>query len=162
MAFDPLSSQGIYKALLSGIRAAAAIVADRGGQSDAFDKYGDELRKEFDEYLRLRANYYRVESRWPCSVFWQRRRCTDPQRVRITLDPTRNIHFKKTADSYREIEKLEKIVPVLDFRQLCELCTTPLPAHQVASAYKRAHGSIIDDQSIIVALQLLIENSIVK
>jgi len=81
MAFDPLSSQGIYKALVSGIRAAEAIVADRAGQRDAFDTYGHELQQEFDDYLERRAAYYRMEVRWPDSVFWQRRRRVDPQRV---------------------------------------------------------------------------------
>ena len=162
MAFDPLSSQGIYKALLSGIRAAEAIIADRAGRKEAFDEYADELRKEFDEYLELRAAYYRMEVRWPDSVFWQQRQRIDPKRVRITLDPMQEIHFKKDANTRSNIEKLERIFPFPVFGELCELCMIPLPAHQVISAYKHSHGDAIDDQSIIVALQLLIENSIVK
>lgn len=161
MAFDPLSSQGIDNALRSGIRAAEAVLDDCAGRSDAFDQYRKELRQSFNAYLELRAGYYRMETRWLDSIFWQRRQRLDPQRVRITLDPMRRIHFKDTVDARRAIEKLENMFPALDFRQLCELCTTPLPAHQVADAYRQDRTRLVDDHSIIVALQLLIENEIV-
>ena len=103
-----------------------------------------------------------MEVRWPDSVFWQQRQRIDPKRVRITLDPMQEFHFKKDTNTRSKIEKLERIFPFPVFGELCELCTIPLPAHQVVSAYKHSHGDAIDDQSIIVALQLLIENSIVK
>jgi 2-polyprenyl-6-methoxyphenol hydroxylase-like FAD-dependent oxidoreductase len=69
--FDPLSSQGIIKALRSGIFASYAI-GDRltGGDSRGLRRYQRFIRSEFDHYLRTRAQVYRDERRWPQSEFW--------------------------------------------------------------------------------------------
>jgi flavin-dependent dehydrogenase len=66
-AYDPLSSLGICKALESGMRAAAAIEADR------LDDYEAWVRASFDDYLRTRDFYYASERRWPESPFWRAR-----------------------------------------------------------------------------------------
>ncbi len=73
MTWDPLSGQGICKALESGIRAADA--ADRALHGDArgLDAYASWTRVAFAEYLRARQHYYRAERRWPDAPFWQRR-----------------------------------------------------------------------------------------
>ena len=69
--FDPLSSQGITKALRSGVFASYAI-ADRltGGDMRGIRRYDRFIRSEFDSYLRTRAEVYRHEQRWPQSEFW--------------------------------------------------------------------------------------------
>jgi flavin-dependent dehydrogenase len=74
MAQDPLSSQGIYRALESGIEAAEAIGADATEKADAIQRYELRLRRVFDAYLRRRTTYYRRETRWRQSAFWTRRR----------------------------------------------------------------------------------------
>jgi flavin-dependent dehydrogenase len=73
MAFDPLSSQGVYKALETGLQAAEAIRNRLFGDAEAFLKYAARLEKHFDRYLDLRAYYYSKERRWPDSLFWKRR-----------------------------------------------------------------------------------------
>lgn len=73
MAFDPLSGQGISKALDSGLKAANAIHAYFSGRKSSFDDYADAIKKGFDDYLTMRKNYYQSEMRWPHSPFWQRR-----------------------------------------------------------------------------------------
>jgi flavin-dependent dehydrogenase len=74
MAFDPLSGQGISKALDSGVKAADAIHAYFSGRkSSSFDGYAGAIKKGFDNYLVMRSNYYQREMRWPESPFWQRR-----------------------------------------------------------------------------------------
>ncbi|HEX6862381.1 MAG TPA: tryptophan 7-halogenase [Thermoanaerobaculia bacterium] len=73
-AFDPLSSQGVIKALRSGLRAAAAVLADRAGRRQALPEYHHSVREEFATYLDLRGAYYRLETRWPDSPFWNARR----------------------------------------------------------------------------------------
>jgi len=75
MAFDPLSGQGISKALDSGMKAADAIHAYFSGRKSSFDDYADAIKKSFDNYLAMRNNYYQREMRWPKSPFWQRRHC---------------------------------------------------------------------------------------
>lgn len=72
-AFDPLSSQGVYKALESGIRAARAIRNHFGGDGTALRGYAGEIEASFHHYLLLRKKYYGLEGRWPHSPFWRRR-----------------------------------------------------------------------------------------
>jgi 2-polyprenyl-6-methoxyphenol hydroxylase-like FAD-dependent oxidoreductase len=72
-AFDPLSSQGIAKALASGAEAARAIRAARGGGPAALGAYAAWAATEFGEFLRARAAVYGRERRWPESAFWRRR-----------------------------------------------------------------------------------------
>lgn len=70
---DPLSGQGVPRALNAGIRAAEAAQASLLGDTDAPAAYAAELGMAFDAYLITRAEYYRREMRWPDSLFWRRR-----------------------------------------------------------------------------------------
>jgi flavin-dependent dehydrogenase len=72
--FDPLSSQGIVKALRSGIFASYAIgdLLERGDR-DGLKRYGRYIEEEFASYAETRQRYYREEQRWPASEFWRRR-----------------------------------------------------------------------------------------
>ncbi len=73
-AFDPLSSQGILKALRSGIYAAYA-AGDLLAKGDArgMERYRAFLDHEHAGYLRAKHRYYAQERRWPESEFWRRR-----------------------------------------------------------------------------------------
>jgi flavin-dependent dehydrogenase len=73
MAFDPLSSQGVYKALETGFQAAEAVRHRLSGDAEAFPKYAAQLEENFDRYLALKRYYYGRERRWPDSLFWKRR-----------------------------------------------------------------------------------------
>jgi flavin-dependent dehydrogenase len=72
--FDPLSSQGVLKALRSGIYAAYAAgdLLSRGDDAGML-RYRAFAAREFEGYLRTRARYYADEQRWPGSEFWRRR-----------------------------------------------------------------------------------------
>jgi flavin-dependent dehydrogenase len=73
-AFDPLSSQGILKALRSGIFAAyAAGDLLSKGDDAGMKRYPLFISREFAAYLRAREQYYAEERRWPESEFWRRR-----------------------------------------------------------------------------------------
>jgi flavin-dependent dehydrogenase len=72
--FDPLSSQGITKALRSGVFASYAIGdALAGGDSRGLRRYHRFIHAEFEGYLRARAQVYHQERRWPRSEFWSTR-----------------------------------------------------------------------------------------
>jgi len=73
MAFDPLSSQGIYHALKLGLLAAHAIENYLLGDQAALEEYAHGTQRSFDKYLSTRAVYYGWEQRWSSSAFWQRR-----------------------------------------------------------------------------------------
>jgi flavin-dependent dehydrogenase len=73
MAFDPLSSRGIAKAVAEGRLAADAIAAHLSGDRTALHDYGTVLEEEYRDYRLTRASYYALERRWPSSEFWRRR-----------------------------------------------------------------------------------------
>ncbi|MBV9772919.1 MAG: FAD-dependent oxidoreductase [Gemmatimonadetes bacterium] len=77
--FDPLSSQGVLKALRSGTFAAYA-AGDLLAKGDpaGMERYHSFVADEFAGYLRIRARYYAEESRWPERPFWRRRRTPVP------------------------------------------------------------------------------------
>lgn len=72
--FDPLSSQGIVKALRSGIFASYAIgdllIRDDDSGLRRYRRY---VLEEFKSYAETRTKYYLQEQRWPASEFWRRR-----------------------------------------------------------------------------------------
>ena len=73
MAFDPLSGQGVSKALQSGLRAAGSIDQYLTGNTSALRDYAMAAEQDFDGYLLTRRIFYSREQRWPQSAFWQRR-----------------------------------------------------------------------------------------
>ena len=77
--FDPLSSQGMLKALRSGIYAAyAAGDLLASGDHAGMHRYRAFVEREFAAYLRTRARYYADERRWPEREFWRRRHAAAP------------------------------------------------------------------------------------
>ena len=73
LSFDPLSAQGIYQALRSGVLAAETIEAALRGENGAAAEWSIRNRHSFEGYLRTRQAYYRLERRWPDAAFWHRR-----------------------------------------------------------------------------------------
>ncbi len=71
MAFDPLSGSGLLKALLSGERAAAAIMASDSAALEHFAAWNEARWREF---VTARADHYEAETRWGDAPFWARRR----------------------------------------------------------------------------------------
>ena len=70
MSFDPLSGQGILKAMRSGMKAAEVIISAKEENQTEFDDWNERLWKRFSA---SRTDYYTLERRWPDSSFWQRR-----------------------------------------------------------------------------------------
>jgi flavin-dependent dehydrogenase len=72
--FDPVSGQGIIKALRSAIFASYAITdyLERG-DSDGLKRYGALIRSEFAAYRQTLRDCYAQEARWRQFPFWQRR-----------------------------------------------------------------------------------------
>ena len=74
MAFDPLSGQGVYRALQSSVRAAESLQQYWTGKDTALQDYAAALETDFNNYFLMRRAFYSKEQRWPQSVFWQSRR----------------------------------------------------------------------------------------
>lgn len=73
LAFDPLSSQGIFHALYTGLRGAQAVISRAGGNLTALTGWDDRLRSIHAAYRSHLTQCYRAEPRWAESPFWQRR-----------------------------------------------------------------------------------------
>jgi flavin-dependent dehydrogenase len=73
MCFDPLSSQGIYTAMYSGLAAARAIIADEAGDASALPDYAGRLDKIRKVYQARLASVYGSVRRWPDASFWTAR-----------------------------------------------------------------------------------------
>ena len=72
-SFDPLSAQGIFNALFTGLAAAQAADRHLSGDTDALGEYQATLADicaAYRDHLRL---WYGQDMRWPHAPFWQRR-----------------------------------------------------------------------------------------
>src|SRR5262249_26887625 len=65
MAFDPLSGQGILKALVGGMRAAEAVIGHFNGNPRSIAEYAEWMTMQFSSYLKTRKLFYMKEQRWP-------------------------------------------------------------------------------------------------
>lgn len=79
-AYDPLSSQGIDKALRSAsdaghmVHYALSESADLGVDNPYLARYGEQQRQLWQAYEQRRDYFYGSQSRWPEQAFWRRRR----------------------------------------------------------------------------------------
>jgi 2-polyprenyl-6-methoxyphenol hydroxylase-like FAD-dependent oxidoreductase len=71
--YDPLSAQGVYKALLDGMTAGAALADRIDGEATHFDAYAKAVQDRFESYRANRAYLYGLEQRWADAPFWKRR-----------------------------------------------------------------------------------------
>lgn len=73
---DPLSSEGVHKAMASAITGAAVVntIVRRPAMTlHAVRFYEETQRVTYETHYRQSARYYREEGRWPDRPFWQRR-----------------------------------------------------------------------------------------
>jgi len=73
MAFDPLSSQGMYNAIYSGFKGGSAVFAYLNGNTTALEEYAERLDAIREAYLLHHRYFYRTETRWKTEDFWRRR-----------------------------------------------------------------------------------------
>jgi len=73
ISFDPLSSQGIFNALYTGLCAAEAASRALQGDAAAYTGYSGEIASIGAAYRRHLAYCYGQERRWPAAPFWRRR-----------------------------------------------------------------------------------------
>jgi flavin-dependent dehydrogenase len=71
--FDPVSGQGIFKALRGGVFASYAVADSLRGNQNAAARFRRFVKREFAAYVETLGHYYGLEQRWPDRPFWQRR-----------------------------------------------------------------------------------------
>lgn len=72
-AWDPIVSQGIYKALVDAADATRKIAAAVGRREPPPWRYADRVAARFEDYLADRARLYDLEQRWSGAPFWLHR-----------------------------------------------------------------------------------------
>lgn len=87
MCYDPVSGQGIIKALRSGIFASYAI-GDflRNGDVRGLSRYDLMVNREFAAYREVLRDYYTQEKRWLNQPFWRRRTAAAATSCEETLE----------------------------------------------------------------------------
>jgi flavin-dependent dehydrogenase len=73
VACDPLSSQGIFIALYTGMLATTAVNAELSGGVGAVETYATQVETIAHAYQRNLATFYGLEQRWRHRPFWRRR-----------------------------------------------------------------------------------------
>lgn len=77
LSFDPLSAQGLFNALYTGLAAAEAADRALSGDASAFGDYAASLARIDEAYRRNLNAWYWLERRWPNQEFWRRRSHTE-------------------------------------------------------------------------------------
>lgn len=75
-SYDPISAQGIYKALSLGIRSGKLAIRlfETGFQNGSMqDDYSQFIKDNYTTYFAHRTQLYSNEQRWPNATFWQNR-----------------------------------------------------------------------------------------
>jgi flavin-dependent dehydrogenase len=80
LSFDPLSAQGLFNALYTGLAGAEAADRALSGETGALGGYAASLSPVRDAYRTHLDAWYGLERRWPERPFWKRR-------LRPTLPP---------------------------------------------------------------------------
>jgi flavin-dependent dehydrogenase len=73
LAFDPLSSQGLFNALYTGLMGGRATAARLAGDEAPAPAYASRLDEIGIAYEHHRRHFYGQERRWPDAPFWSRR-----------------------------------------------------------------------------------------
>ena len=73
ISFDPLSSQGIFNAMYTGMKAGYALSYYLLGNDKYLKDYEHILYKIYYAYKKNLTNYYTIEKRWQNYPFWNRR-----------------------------------------------------------------------------------------
>ncbi len=84
MFVDPLSSEGVHKAMASAITGAAVvntILRRPAMTAHALQFYDESQRSTYDLHYQQSAQYYQEEQRWPDAPFWQQRATSHEPRV---------------------------------------------------------------------------------
>lgn len=150
MAIDPLSGQGIVRAIRSGHSGAQALISWLEGDHDALDSYAASIASSFDQALAARSLMYRQEQRWPDSVFWRRRQFGDDA---VRLDPfDRLVSRADRSAAAADCEPSD--------RALTDACRTPAPAHDVIRRVMAGTG--LPDDVLVQRVQRLLARGVIE
>ena len=152
---DPLSGQGLVKALSSSIWASFAIADHLSGKNDALARYQKLATQEFESHLATRDEFFSEEQRWPEVDFWQRRQ---PQ---ITLHPEHSLVVSAPSID-AALARLPMHLSTMDLRHICRQCSAPRAAGSVVAEVTQNGRMACSERRIVLALQYLLDEAVIE
>ncbi len=155
MAWDPLAGNGIARSLNSGLDAAEHIDHALCGS-----KVRDPLdpSHSFEAYLERRAEYYRMERRWPEALFWMRRQPIDWKSAPVALHPETLLQWDGRLRTRETLAPFEALLPHRWIRFVLGSLKEPLPAHQVMAQIRNLVP--LNDMRILGGIQMLVAQDV--
>ncbi len=150
-AWDPLAGSGIANAIRSATIAAHDIDLILNSSARALEAPSAPPHHYLDE----RARYYAMETRWPDSLFWMRRRPFDERLLEIFLHPEARLRAIMGGGTPTILAEAESVLPPRAIRALLGRLQEPAPAH-LAMEFLRAETGRLDDRRLLAGVQMLI------
>ena len=154
---DPLSSDGVARAITSGVVAATAVMRSLDGEAMALEEHSRSVAAGVGRYLAQRASVYRDEPRWTNSAFWRRRHFDS---AALFLSP----HDMLTLAVPAEMAGLAGPMPGLSGAELGHLiaqCAEPRSAADIVRQF-RSSAPHVSDEAVIFALQDLLARGVMR
>lgn len=137
-AFDPISSQGIYKAIADGLAAAPAIAAWLAGDPQPLVDYRTAIADRYLDYLQQRSYFYNAERRWAEHPFWKRRQRQLGTPIASELSPILPIETR-TPDRSRpdlQIEPMANAIQTKEYEDHAECRQRCRPVHLSTTTHR--------------------------
>jgi flavin-dependent dehydrogenase len=141
MSADPLSGDGVARALRSALAVAGETVPDE--------------ESPFSGYLARRASHYELEARWPNATFWLRRRPGNWQARAITLHPEQQLQTADVVPSRDTLAAAEALLPPTAVAAALRAARAPQPAHAILARIRKI--APLGDRRLVAGLERLIE-----
>ncbi len=158
LGFDPLSAEGVCKALVHGRRAAEAVIFSLSDGGDpTFAEYARLVAAEFRHYREQHARYYAMEKRWPRSRFWRRRNSGVTDRTMPQVGPDDVLRVATAAERGGR-DRAEALLPPRLVDHILGLFQSPRSALEVLSDIRAAQPGVVSDRELVMALAVLVED----
>lgn len=152
---DPLSSDGVARAITSGVVAATAVMRWLDGDAMALEDHSRSIAAGVGQYLAQRTSVYRDEPRWTNSAFWRRRHFDS---AALFLSP----HDMLTLATPPELDGLSRPIPGLSDVEIGNLITQCVEARSAVDIVRqfRSNAPHVPDDKVIFALQDLLTRGV--
>lgn len=149
---DPLSSQGIFKALHSGTIGGYALLDEWSGKTEAgkgLARYQSSIFAQFNAFLEKRRDFYREEMRWPNAPFWK------DKHEFISLSPNSLLQKSAQLKADKHSRNRPRFTPT-QWNRIAELTASPIPAMELVQALQQTRKPEAADFGLIAGIQHLI------
>ena len=156
-SIDPLSSQGILRALQMGTEAGDAIPHHLQGNATAIPDFAKKQMANFHQQITIKNRFYEINPRWPGAKFWRRRQAAK----RILPQTILKCDFATAEVSESTALLANPKFPNDLLRELCSLCQCKRPAVDLLRDFRSKNNNVYSDSHLLAATRHLIDFGIV-